>query len=220
MKFALSLLLASPCFAQTLSLTCPTGQVKVGTTLSIPVVLAGSGGGLTGLQFTATSTPSLGTLAVTSSGTAAAAAKSTFVSGTVVVEGGFGPPFPGTLNSNMIADGTIATLAWTVPTALANQTVTITLAGGALPLKATNAAGSLSGVSPGFSCAVSVLANTSLCDLDGNGAVDQSDVDAQRTMVMTFPQVAKCARDANGCWVGAIQIVATAALGGQCNATQ
>ncbi len=203
-----------------MSLTCPNGQIKPGTSLAIPVTIVGSGGGLVAFQWTVTVTPSMGTMSVASAGSAANAAKSIFVSGGSIVQGGFGPPLPGTLNATPISDGTLATLGWTVPQSLAGQTVNISIAGGAVPIKGTNANGDVSGINPGPTCAVSVLPNTNFCDINGDGVVTQADVDAQRVMVLTFPQPAKCARNADGCWVGAIQIVTAAALGGQCTATQ
>lgn len=211
-------MLSVSAFAQTLSLACPA-SVRVGTALTCQVSIVNDQGSA-GIQFTATSTPSLGTLTAQSAGSAAGALKGIAIASPSVLIDGFGPPAPGTLNAGLFPDGLLATLTWQVPASLANQNISITLAGGALPAEATSATGSLIAVTAGPQSAVSVLPSISLCDLDGNGVTDQADVTAQLGMIMTFPHSAKCARDATGCGVTALQVVVNAALGGKCTATQ
>ncbi len=219
MKVIAILLFAVSSYAQTLPLTCPT-TVKAGTALIAAVSLL-NGQGAAGAQFTVTATSSLGTLTASSTGAAASAGKTVYQTGTSVILGGFGPPgVPGSLNSGQMADGVIANLSWLVPASLGNQNVQISIAGGAVPALATSSSGSIIQVTPGPTCAVSVLPSTNFCDIDGNGVVNQADVTAQRLLVVTFPQSATCPRNANGCNVGAIEIVAVAAMGGACTATQ
>lgn len=224
-KLFLLLAFCLPCLpAQTLSLgSCPT-SVKVGTaaspsTISCTVTIA-NGQGPSGFQYTVTTTPSLGTPTVTPTGSAAGALKDAFVSGNVIIQGGFGPPAPGTLNAGLIPDGAIATLTWAVPASLANTNVTITLAGGALPAEATSPTGSAIPVTVGPAVSVSVLPSTNFCDVNGDGQVNQADVTAQIAYVMTFPQSTKCARDGTGCNVTSVQLVVNAALGGVPACTQ
>ncbi len=216
-RIMLFVLSAAALLGQTLSLTCPT-SVKAGTALNATTSIANAQGTV-GVQYTATPSQPLGSLIASSIGSVAAANKATTTSGNSVIQIGSGPP--GTLNKSLIADGNLANLNWTVPNSLANQNITITLAGPSpMPAAATDANGSPIQVIVNPACAVSVLPNTSLCDINGDGVTDQADVTAQKGLVMTFPQSSKCARDASGCGVTAIQIVINAALGGACTATQ
>lgn len=211
--------LCASCFAQTLVLTCPA-TVKAGTALICSASLA-NGQGAAGLQFTVTAASSIGTLTASSTGSAASAGKTVYQTGTSVILGGFGPPgVPGSLNSGQMSDGIVANLNWLVPASLGNQNVQISLVGGAVSALATSSTGSLIPVTPSFPVSVSVLPSINFCDIDGNGQVNQADVTAQRLLVVTFPQSASCPRNLNGCNVGAIEIVANAALGGMCTATQ
>jgi len=215
---AISAMLSASAFGQLLSIACPS-NVRAGATLTCQVSIT-NGQGPAGIQFTATSTPSLGTLTAASAGSAAGAFKGIAIASPAVLLAGFGPPAPGTLNTGVFPDGLLATLTWQVPAALANQFVQITLAGGALPALATSSSGSPIPVTAGPSASVSVLPSISPCDINGDGQTNQADVTAQLGFIMTFPQSAKCARDSTGCGVTALEIVINAALGGQCTATQ
>ncbi len=213
---ALFLLSAAALLAQTLGLNCPT-SVKAGNALNVVTTIANAQGTV-GVQYTATPSQPLGTMLASSIGSALAANKTTSVNGNSVLQAGSGPP--GTLNKSLIADGTLANLNWTVPASLANTNMTITLGGTSpVPAKATDVNGLPISVNVNPPCAVSVLPNTSLCDLNGDGVTNQTDVTAQLGLIMTFPQSPTCARDANGCGVNALQIVINAALpGGICTA--
>lgn len=222
-RFALLFTFVACGFAQTLTMTCPA-SVKGGATLTVPVTLAGSGGGIAGFQLTATTIPAFGPLTAAATGTASAVSKGAYVSptGNSVVVGGFGPP--GTLNAGFIANGTVLNLNWAIPATLPGQTTTIqiNLAGGAIPLTGTDANGGVIGIGAGPLCTVAVSGSTvtNFCDLNGDGKVDQSDVTAQVSLLFAVPQTPKCARDATGCGVTALEIVANAALGKACTATQ
>jgi len=221
MKYLLSLVFGAACFAQTLSLTCPT-SVKAGTALNCTVSIS-SAQNTSGVQYTVTTSAPLGTLTATAIGSAAGANKTTSVFGSSVLQVGSGPP--GTLNAALIPDGSLATLTWTVPTSLANQTIQLSLGGSSiLPAAATSQNGSVIAVAVTPFLIVSVLPNVSLCDLNGDGVVNQADVTLQQSMVMSNPQSANCARNSSGCGVWAIQIIinATGAPGtsGLCTATQ
>ncbi len=220
MKILLSLLLSLPLIGQNIGLTCPN-TVRAGTPLSITTSLTNSQGSA-GLQYTITAPSSLGAFTVTSAGSATAALKAVYLAGFSLIQAGAGPPPPGQpLNASMISDGPISTITWQVPAGLGNQNVTISIAGGAVPPLATSATGQPIAVTAGPSCAVSVLPSISLCDINGDGVTDQLDVNAQRSMVLTFPQVSNCARTSSGCNVTAVQIVINAAMpGGVCTATQ
>jgi len=104
-------------FAQNIVLVCPS-TVRVGTLLSCTVALT-SGAIATGVQYTVTSTPALGSLTATTAGTASAANKTTSTLGNAVQQLGSGPP--GTLNATSINDGLIANLNIVVPASMGNQ---------------------------------------------------------------------------------------------------
>ena len=217
--------LCLPCFAQILTLTCPA-SVKAGTTLTCAASLTASSGSA-GLQFTVTSPPTLGTLTSNSTGASLSVSKSAYQTATSILLGGFGPGgglapigVPGSLNTSQMGDGIVVNLNWQIPSTLANQTVQISLAGGILPPMATTPDGSMLPLTPNPPQSVAVLPNINFCDVDGDGQVNQADVTAQIALVLTFPQSSKCSRNANGCNVGAVEIVTVAALGGVCKATQ
>jgi len=206
-------------FAQSLSQTCPA-SVKAGTTLTIPVSLV-NGQSASGLQYTVTAPSNLGTLTALVAGSAVTNSKQLYQTGSVILIGGFGPPpTGGSLNSSQMSDGVVANLMWQVPASLGNQTVQISITGATIPMVATSPSGVVIPLTANPPCAVSVLPSANFCDLNGDGVVNQADVTVQRTLVTTFPQPSNCARNTNGCNVGAIQIVVNAALGGACTATQ
>lgn len=205
-------------FAQTLSLTCPA-NVKAGSPLNVTVSITNNQG-MAAWGYTATATPALTGMLAISAGSALGALKGVSVSGSSVLQGGLGPPPPTTLNNSLIPDGPVTLLTWQVPASLANQTITISLAGGAFPPNASSASGSAIPLTAGPSCAVPVLPSVNFCDLNGDGVVNQADATAEVALILTFPQSAKCARDSTGCGATAAEIVINAALGGKCTATQ
>ncbi len=220
MKILLSFLFSLPLIGQNIGLNCPV-SVRAGNPLSVTTSLTNSQGSV-GLQYTVTAPSALGAFTVTSTGSASASFKAVYLAGFSLIQAGAGPPPPGQpLNASMISDGPISTITWpVVPAGLGNQNVTISIAGGAIPPLATSATGQPIAVTAGPSCAVSVLPSISLCDINGDGVTDQLDVNAQRSMVLTFPQVSNCARSSSGCNITAVQIVINAAMGGACTATQ
>lgn len=225
-RFALLFTFVACGFAQTLSMTCPAAPVALGTNVTIPLTLAGSGGGLVGIQGTVTVTPPVGAITAVTTGGAAAAGISAYVStvnGISFLLGGFGPPPPSApLNNAAIANGLVANVTLAIPSTLSGATsLQVSLAGGIVPLLGTGPSPGNIGITAGPACTIPIK-TTNLCDLNGDGLVTQSDVQAQ--VALLFSQAANCARDANGCTVSAIDIVVNATgvngTSGKCTATK
>ena len=215
----LATLSASAC-AQLLTLNCPITGVKAGTDLICTASFTNQTAA--GLQFTVTAPSQLGPVTITAGASTIAAGKTVYQVGSSAIIGGYGPPpTSATLNANQFSDGIAAILTWHLPASLGPQNVQISLGGGQVPPIATLPSGMVVSVTPNPPQPVSILPSVNFCDINGDGLVNQADVTAQRNLVMTFPQPSNCARNASGCNVGAIQIVANAAVpNGSCTATQ
>jgi hypothetical protein len=136
---------------------------------------------------------------------------------------GFGPVVvvgSGTLNVTPIADGLVANISVALPAALANTNLTCTIQGGVLPALGASVPPTVSVIettNPPVS--VSVLPSISLCDINGDGQTNQSDVTAELNAVMA--QTAGFDRNGDGKTdVVDLEIVIAAATGGVCTASQ
>ena len=203
-----------PCLAGTLTLAPPVSP-RAGTTAIWTVTLA-SGGGPAGLQWTFSCDHTVGTITMAPAGTALAAQKvaTSNSSGSVVTVGS------GTLNTTPIADGLVANISVALPTALANTNLTCTIQGGTLPALGASTPPTIAVVeTPNPPVSVSVLPSISLCDINGDGQTNQSDVTAELNAVMA--QTAGFDRNGDGKTdVVDLEIVIAAATGAACTASQ
>jgi len=197
--------------AVSLALTGPIGTVRAGTAITLTVAINGTAStNAAAVQFSIpsmgwTETPTIGT---SESGTPAKTIQCAIVSGQLncIVYG---------LNSNPLADGTLATLSVTLPRNLATGTTSLSLTN---TLAADNNGSTVTvGAAAPFA-----LSTVSVCDVNGDGTVTAADMTAA---LPYYLQQSTCTPvfDLNSdgvCNVLDLQILATAIGGGACNAKQ
>jgi len=215
-RIVLILLAACSLFAQTppapaVSIGGPTGMQKAGSTVSLSVNLTGTGtSGLQALQF---SLPGLSWTTMTADGAAITGISKSITCKTVgtayncIVAG---------VNSNLLADGQLATLQVQIPKSAPGGTLSL-LPTGTLGAR-TDATGGGVGA-PVVAGSPFALGTTSACDLDGNGKVDITDLTIGILQVLQPSVCSSADLDSSGaCDVVDAQILANAAAGGVCKA--
>lgn len=187
-------------WAQTLTLTGPTGPVKPNVPVTFTLTLSGASTNLAALQWGANMPNSSLTWTIGAAGTAAGKTLYCASAGNICVLVG--------LNQTALANGVIATATWT-PQSSGTFSYNVSA-----PLGASNASTAAAvTVTPGTGLSLTI---TSPCDLNADGLINVSDVQAYlNTFVFSMPGSA-VNPIASGSSAVDVQRIATAAAGGAC----